>query len=133
MVVFWASWCGPCMARIPEEREIATRFAGKPFQMLGVNSDRTRDAFRKVMAKEALPWPNIFDGDPKTGPIVSALRIQAFPTVFLLDHEGVIRHEGLYGDRLKTAIEDLIQKAVKAAKAEDSDEPLHTPSSQPSQ
>jgi len=133
MVVFWASWCGPCMARIPEEREIATRFAGKPFQILGVNSDRTRDAFRKVMAKEALPWRNIFDGDPKTGPIVSALRIQAFPTVFLLDHEGVIRHEGLYGDRLKTAIEDLIQKAVKAAKAEDSDEPLHTPSSLPSQ
>lgn len=118
MLVFWASWCGPCMQRIPEEREMAEKFADKPFTILGVNCDRTRAAFRKVMAKEALPWPNIFDGDPKTGPIVNSMRIKGFPTVLLLDHEGVIRHQDLYGETLEAAIAELIKKVPAKAHAD---------------
>lgn len=111
MVVFWASWCGPCMARVPEEAEITAKFAGKPFAILGVNSDRTLDDFKKCLArKKEITWPNIFDGDPKTGKIAAALRIQAYPTVFLVDHEGMILAEGLYGERLEKAIAMAIEK-----------------------
>jgi len=126
MIVFWASWCGPCMDRIPEERELAEKFADKPFTILGVNCDRTRDAFKEVMAKEALPWPNIFDGDPKTGPIVTSLRISAFPAVILLDHEGVIRKPRSYSDRLEKTVSDLLAK-VPASKTPSTSKPAESP------
>ena len=51
-VVFWASWCGPCRAMIPHERELVERFRGKPFVMVGVNNDDNHDAARKVIAAE---------------------------------------------------------------------------------
>jgi len=116
MVVFWASWCGSCMASVPEEHDLAVKFADQPFVILGVNSDRTKEDFKRCLEKrKEMTWQNIFDGDPNTGPIAKALRIHAFPTVYLLDHAGVIRHEGLYGERLQMAIESLI-KDVQPAK-----------------
>src|SRR5688572_12569567 len=39
VVVFWASWCGPCLKMIPHEKELATRFHDRPFAMIGVNND----------------------------------------------------------------------------------------------
>ena len=41
VLVFWASWCGPCMEQVPHEVALAKRLAGKPFTILGVNMDRT--------------------------------------------------------------------------------------------
>ena len=116
MVVFWASWCGPCMARVPEEHDLAVKFADQPFVILGINSDRTKEDFKRCLEKrKEIVWQNIFDGDPKTGPIAKALRIQAIPTVYVLDHTGVIRHEGRHGERLLAAIESLIRD-VRPAK-----------------
>ena len=47
-VVFWATWCGPCMGMVPHERELVKRLEGKPFVLLGVNGDDDREVAKTV-------------------------------------------------------------------------------------
>ena len=47
-LVFWGTWCGPCMREIPREKALVERMKGRPFAMLGVNTDADADAARKA-------------------------------------------------------------------------------------
>jgi peroxiredoxin len=109
VLVFTGHWCGPCRAMYPEERELMAHLRGKPFTFVGVNTDRDRDAFLKVRKEEELTWPWWFDGGTD-GPITTRWNIEAFPTTFVLDQEGIIRHRGLRGEELKSAVEKLLPK-----------------------
>ena len=52
VLVFWGSWCGPCMAAVPHERQLVERFKGRPFVVVGVNSDEDREKALRVVAIE---------------------------------------------------------------------------------
>jgi AhpC/TSA family len=47
VLVSWATWCAPCMAMVPHERELVKRLDGKPFALLGVNCDGDREKARR--------------------------------------------------------------------------------------
>ena len=68
VVVFWGSWCGPCMQLVPYERELAQRYKDRPFTMLGINCGDTREIARKTIEKEKITWPNWYDGDMTAPP-----------------------------------------------------------------
>jgi thiol-disulfide isomerase/thioredoxin len=91
MLVFWGSWCGPCMAQIPHERELVERLKGRPFALLGVNCGDDKETARKVIERERMAWPNWFDGALGEGPIADRYHIRGYPSVFVLDAEGIIR------------------------------------------
>ena len=91
MLVFWGSWCGPCMAQVPHERDLVERLKGQPFALLGVDCEDNKDTARGVMARERMTWPNWFDGAAGTGPIARRYHIRGYPRVFVLDARGVIR------------------------------------------
>jgi len=91
VLVFWGSWCGPCMVQVPHERELVERLKGQPFALLGVDCEPDKDTARKTMARERMTWPNWYDGAPTTGPIAERFHVRGFPSVFVLDAKGVIR------------------------------------------
>jgi thiol-disulfide isomerase/thioredoxin len=93
VIIFWASWCGPCLDEIPFEREMAERFKGRPFAILGVNCDQDLAAVRKAIETEQVSWPNWSDPftDAGPGPISERLHIHGFPSTFVLDATGIIR------------------------------------------
>jgi thiol-disulfide isomerase/thioredoxin len=92
VLVFWGTWCGPCMAMVPHERELALRLKEQPFALLGVDCEHgDKDTARAVMARERMTWPNWFDGAVGTGPITKRYHIRGYPSVFILDAKGVIR------------------------------------------
>ena len=93
VLVFWGSWCGPCMARVPHERELVERLKPEPFALLGVDCEPDKDAARRVIARERMTWPNWYDGAPGEGPIAKRYHIRGYPSVFVLDARGVIRAE----------------------------------------
>jgi thiol-disulfide isomerase/thioredoxin len=62
VISFWASWCGPCMASVPHERELAKRMQGKPFVLIGVNGDYEMSAAKNAIEKEEMKWPSIWGG-----------------------------------------------------------------------
>lgn len=114
LLVFWASWCGPCIADIPHEKELHDRFSGRPFTIVGVNADETPDIAKKAEADNAIPWRSFYNG-PRTasGSIAESWNVKGWPTVYVLDHSGVIRFKHLRRDELDEPLELLIREAEK--------------------
>jgi thiol-disulfide isomerase/thioredoxin len=107
---FWGTWCGPCMAQVPHERELVERLKDRPFALLGVDCDPDKNEARKVVERERMMWPNWFDGPPGEGPIAGRYHIKGYPSIFVLDAKGIIR--GKYGrlDNLELLIGPLLKE-----------------------
>ncbi len=110
-LAFWATWCGPCMREIPRERELVERLRGKPFALLGVNCDGDKKEAIKAIRDECITWPNWHDGEPGSGPIVKKYHVGGYPTIFVIDSQGIIRSKNAIGKLLDKAVDDLLREA----------------------
>ena len=94
----------------------------KPFVLLGVNTNGYKpEKLKEVMDQEKLNWRSFADygnNDFPFGPICSQWNLQGTPTLFVLDHKGVIRYRWL-GSPGEKKIDEAIEKLIKEAKAED--------------
>jgi len=99
---------------LPGERELVGKMAGRPFTLLGINSDQDRSVLKKKFAKEKITWPNIYDESPG-GPIARQWNVHAWPTIYVIDAEGVIRHRDLHGPEFERVVEEMV-KAVENGK-----------------
>ncbi len=112
MIVFWASWCGPCMKEVPHERELVEKFAGRPFTILGINADSAREDALKAVKNEKMTWPQVFDGDPSAGAVARLYDVKSLPTFYIVDGDGVIRAKDdvLRGPKRDEVLEKLVQE-----------------------
>ena len=108
MLVFWGSWCSPCMAQVRHERDLAERLKGQPFALLGVDCEENKDTARGVMGRERMTWPNWFDGAVGTGPIAKRYHIRGYPRVFVVDARGVIRVRTIGSVGLDDTVDKLL-------------------------
>ncbi len=99
---------------IPHNRELMARHAGKPFTMLGINSDENRSVLKKNGEQEKVNWPNVYDGPKGKGEISSRWNVFSWPTIYVIDHAGVIRYKDLRGAALDAAVEELLAKVPKS-------------------
>ena len=114
LLVFWAAWCGPCMAAVPHEKELVERFKGRPFALLGVNGDGDLKGAKKAVEQFQIPWRSFWNGkDGPGGPIAVAWNVRGWPTTYLIDHEGIIRHKELHGNYIDGPLEKMIVAAEK--------------------
>jgi len=97
----------------PHERSLVEKYQDKPFVIVGVNSDSNREQLKKTVVREKLTWRSFWDGGTTQGPIASRWNVFGWPTVYLIDHQGVI--VGQVG--MRKADEDLIDQKVKEAEA----------------
>jgi peroxiredoxin len=100
----------------PYQRYLLKRMKGQPFALLGVNTDRTSGEARAVLDKEEIAMRCWFD-DGK--PICRQYGIERFPTVYVIDHRGVIRYrnDGLLPDQVEP-LDKLLTTLVTAALAD---------------
>src|SRR5438270_11759277 len=91
---------------------------GKPFVVLGVNTNGYNPAkLKEVMQKEDIPWRTFADNDRK---ISGAWKLQGTPTMYVVDHKGVIREFWLGNPgatRIEQRVEELVKEAEKVAAA----------------
>ncbi len=100
----------------PHERSLVKKMEGKPFVLLGVNSDGDKDKLRKRMEAEHITWRSWWDGGDTSGPIASQFNVHGWPTLYVVDHRGVIRHKwvGFPGEEsFDSAIAKLVEAAIK--------------------
>ncbi len=116
---------------IPHEREMVKRLANQPFTLLGINSDESRSALEKVLKEQEIIWPQLYDGTPGKGPVASKWNVHAWPTVYVLDHEGVIRHRDLREQALEDAVVELLKRVPGAETRPTIKRPDTAPATQP--
>lgn len=108
----WATWCGPCRAMIPHERELVKKMEGKPFVLVSVSADEKKETLTEFLKETPMPWTHWWNG--QDGPILSTFRVRAFPTLYLIDHRGVIRKKWVGSPEnavLDREIETLVREA----------------------
>ena len=111
VIDIWATWCGPCRAMIPHEREMVEKFKDKPFALISVSADAKVDTLKDFLKEEKMPWTHWWNG--QTGGIVEEWNIQHFPTIYVIDAKGVIRYKEIRGKELEEAVDKLIAEAKK--------------------
>src|SRR5258708_6650887 len=98
----------------PHERSLVKRLEGKPFALIGVNSDTDKDQLKKAMEKEKITWRSFWNGSEGTnGPIAKKWNIHGWPTLYVLDAKGVIRAKG---HSLSDELVDKLLKEMEPAK-----------------
>ena len=112
-LVFWETGCGPCIREIPREKALVERMKGRPFAMLGVNTDADAGAARKLMEAQGVTWPTWRDGGPGEGPIAKLYHLRGYPT-FVIDAEGKIRSKFSRGESLDQLVEQLVAEKEAA-------------------
>jgi len=93
---------------IPHERSLVKKLEGRPFALIGVNTDSDREMVKTRSEKDQVTWRSFYD---KTGGghICRAWSINSFPSIFLIDHKGVIRYTDLYdNNQIEQAVEKLL-------------------------
>ncbi len=96
----------------PHERSLVEKYQNRPFVLLGVNVDVDPAVQRRCEEKEQLNWRSWHDGPG--GSITAAWQIAALPTVYLIDHKGMIRFrsEGVPDEgELDRKLEMLVKEA----------------------
>ncbi len=101
------------MLMLPAERELVRKLAGKPFTLLGIHSGESRSALEKVLREQRITWPTIHDGWGDEAKIAPQWNIAGWPTIYVLDQEGVIRYRELEGPQLEQAVMELLAQVPK--------------------
>jgi thiol-disulfide isomerase/thioredoxin len=111
----WATWCGPCRAMIPHEREMVKKFKDEPFTLISISGDQQKEALKKFLDKEEMPWVHWWAGD---GKLLGEWNVRFFPTIYVIDGKGVIRYKNIRGDDLEEAVAKLLKEEGKPVKEE---------------
>lgn len=104
----WTTWCGPCAAMIPHQREMVERFKDEPFELVSVSCDAERETLQTFLQTTEMPWRHWWVGTDSE--LQESLNIRSFPTILVLDPEGVIRFKNIKGEELDQAIESLLKE-----------------------
>jgi hypothetical protein len=98
---------------LPHEKELVEKWKDRPFALVGINSDKGgSETLRKIVAEQGIKWRNAVEGST-SGPIASSWNVRGWPTLVVIDAEGVIRWKGHGGDWEKVA-EEWLRKAEAA-------------------
>ena len=109
LVDFWASWCSPCRAEMPNVLEAYNIFHDKGFEVIGVSFDNKKEAWVKAIGQLKMPWLQISDLKGWECAAAPIYKIDGIPDNILIDPQGKIIDRGLRGKALHTRIEQLLK------------------------
>jgi thiol-disulfide isomerase/thioredoxin len=111
LVDFWATWCGPCRAAMPHVREFYEQHREAGLEVLGVSLDDDQEALADYLKENRLPWPTLA-GDA-TQELAEKYKVQAIPTMMLVDRAGKVVGVAHSLDDLATKAEKLLSAKSK--------------------
>jgi hypothetical protein len=94
---------------IPHERSLVERLKDKPFALLGVNSDDNKEYYFAEAKTNGVSWRSFWNGPKGTsGPISAKWNVSGWPTIYVIDHKGVIRFKNVRGEKMDEAVDQLL-------------------------
>jgi thiol-disulfide isomerase/thioredoxin len=90
LVDFWATWCGPCVAGMPEIIELYNTRHEQGFEIVGISFDSDKEALEKYVSENDIPWVQFFDGKGWDNEYGRQYGINAIPTMWLVGRNGKV-------------------------------------------
>jgi thiol-disulfide isomerase/thioredoxin len=107
LIDFWATWCGPCMAELPNVKATYDKLHDKGFEIVGISFDQDKDALDKTLKEKEMTWPQYFDGKMWQNKYGQEFGINAIPAMWLIDKQGNLRDIEVRG-----ALEEKVAKLL---------------------
>ena len=115
LVDFWATWCGPCIAELPNVLKAYEAYHDRGFEVLGISLDDDRAALEEFVAEQKLPWPTVFSEQAGAmgweTPMAVRYGVQAIPMAVLVDASGKVVSLHARGPALEEHLEKLLGPA----------------------
>jgi thiol-disulfide isomerase/thioredoxin len=110
LIDFWATWCGPCRAEMPNVIKAYTKYRAKGFEVLGISLDRPGDVekLKSYIKDKAMPWRQVHYSE---GPndVATAYGVEGIPHTVLVGADGKVIRIGLRGPGLEKALAKLFK------------------------
>ena len=104
---FWATWCPPCIAEMPNVKATYAKYKNHKFEIIGISLDRSIAPLEAYVASEGLTWRQYWDSSVR---ISNMYNVRAIPSTFLIDGAGIIRRVNLRGSALEMAVGELVRE-----------------------
>jgi thiol-disulfide isomerase/thioredoxin len=122
LVDFWATWCGPCRAEIPNVLDMYEKYHDKGFEVLGVSLDRKPEDAKKYVAQNKLPWDSLFPANEEdrfwNHPLAKYYGIGGIPTAILVGKDGKVVNMNARDEVLRDELQRLLGEPVEKPKVE---------------
>ncbi|HET6575235.1 MAG TPA: TlpA disulfide reductase family protein [Fimbriiglobus sp.] len=116
LVDFWATWCGPCIAELPNVRAVYDKYHGDGFEVVAVSLDFERARLDKFLEAHPEPWPQIFfDEEGKRGfdnPLAQRCGVQGIPYLLVIDRDGKLVASDVRGRQIDAAVAEALGRPV---------------------
>ena len=127
LVDFWATWCGPCKAELPNVKKVYDAYHDKGFEVVGISLEnaqlaetdtpeqrteklaKARQALDRFTAAHGMPWPQYCDGKWWKNDVAAVYSIHSIPAMFLVDQDGRIVSTEARGSKLETEVKRLLK------------------------
>lgn len=107
----WATWCGPCLAELPNLEAVSKEFAGERFEVVGLSIDQTMEAADAFLKKKGSSYrQGYFGNDDRFDQIRNAYGIEGIPSIWLIDPDGKIVARDLRGEGIRRAVEAALAR-----------------------
>ena len=107
---FWATWCSPCIAEMPNVKRTYAKYKNQKFEIIGISSDQSTAPLEAYIADKGLTWRQYWDNNDRIG---NMYNVRSIPSTFLIDGAGIIRQVNLRGSALETAVAALVQENLE--------------------
>ncbi len=115
---FWATWCGPCIAELPNVKKAYAAYHDKGFEIVGVSCDSGDDVINAFIQANGMTWVQLHEtsqnGAERWHPLATKLHIVGIPAMFLVDRNGILRYVDAE-DNLEKKVGILLAETVKPA------------------
>lgn len=115
LIDFWAFWCGPCKAEMPNVVSTYEKYKDKGFVILGISLDneKTKASMDGYIKEAKMAWPISYDGQGWQTPVAVQYGVRSIPRAILVDHKGVVRYTSVRGEKLEEGVKALLAEREK--------------------
>ena len=107
---FWAVWCGPCIAEMPNIKKVYNTYKDEGFDIIGISLDTDEAKLRDYLKENELPWRQVFSGEGWRSPIARQFGINAIPAPWLIARDGTLLSTRARGHALEPLVVDALKE-----------------------